>query len=234
MTTIWTWLQGKKSYIVALVAILYAITQFWLGGMSQQELIGAILAALGLSALRSGIGSAAKALLVGLALSLMVGCANQAAQLQPQIIAGDAAAISGKALLAGGALSVPSAKKLAIDLHVLDAGFKAALSSIDLNQPPAATVTAQLLASLDAIARDLQTSSKAQGIKKSLSPIAAIQLIDLIVQLTPSVINEFNLLFSGSSITSADCHTALAKFEADLALLDAALNTTLTPVSVDK
>ena len=46
--------------------------------------------------------------------------------------------------------------------------------------------------------------------------MTAIELIDLVIQLTPQVIAELNTLFSGLPITAADCHTVLTKFEADL------------------
>ena len=55
MTAVWNWLSGKKTYIVMVAALGYAVTQFWSGAFGQDELVRYVLAALGLGALRSGV-----------------------------------------------------------------------------------------------------------------------------------------------------------------------------------
>ena len=171
-------------------------------------------------------------------LCLTAGCQSQAAMLHPQIVAANAVAVSGQTLYSANVLSLAEAKKLSVDLHVADAGFKAALSSIQLGQTPSLTVQSQILASLNQIALDLQTTPQARAIvartaaryravsgdKKSVSLPAVIAIINLVVQLTPSVVNELNALFTGVEITTDDCVAALNKFEVDLAAFDATLS----------
>ena len=169
---------------------------------------------------------------------LLAGCQNQAAVLQPQIVAGDAAVSSGGILYSTGVLNITQLKQLSKDCHIADAGFKAALAAIDANQAPSAVVLSEVLASLDALALDLQTTPQAKALAaeikkkvtlyratpggtKALTASEVITLIDLVIQLTPGVIADLNTLFSGVPITAADCHTALTKFEADLAAMDA-------------
>lgn len=47
-------LDGKKTYIVVIVTLVYAVTSLMLGYIDQQAAIQMILAALGLGGLRSG------------------------------------------------------------------------------------------------------------------------------------------------------------------------------------
>jgi len=49
------WLTGKKTYIVAIVAVLAALVAAWNGTISWIDATGAILAALGFSGLRAAI-----------------------------------------------------------------------------------------------------------------------------------------------------------------------------------
>ena len=60
MSKLLSLLDGCKSYIVALAAIIYAITQFWQGACTQQQLIAAILAALGYGTMRSAMKTEVK------------------------------------------------------------------------------------------------------------------------------------------------------------------------------
>lgn len=53
------WLRGKKTYLIALIAILGAILAYASDNMSLKEMIEAILAALGISGLRAGISKGA-------------------------------------------------------------------------------------------------------------------------------------------------------------------------------
>ncbi len=50
-----TMFTGKKTYLVALATILYALTGVITGHMDSQTAIQMVLAALGMSALRNGI-----------------------------------------------------------------------------------------------------------------------------------------------------------------------------------
>jgi len=50
------WLQGKKAYTVMIGAILLAIGGFLHGELSMAQAINALIAALGLGAIRSAIG----------------------------------------------------------------------------------------------------------------------------------------------------------------------------------
>lgn len=59
MSSIIAFLLGKKTYIVAGVTILYAVTQHWTGVLTFDQMIQMILAALGLSALRAGVAKGA-------------------------------------------------------------------------------------------------------------------------------------------------------------------------------
>ena len=141
--------------------------------------MAAILAALGLPGhcgrvwLRRGRrnqsgGGHAKAVALVLLLGIFASCQNQAAQLQPQLVAGDAAVVSAKVLYTTGELPANSARKLSVDCHILDGGFKAALAAINANQPPAAVTATQILATLDAIALDLQTTPKAKALAAAI------------------------------------------------------------------
>lgn len=47
--------SGKKTYLVAIATILYAVTGLFTGNMDSQTAIQMVLAALGMSALRNGI-----------------------------------------------------------------------------------------------------------------------------------------------------------------------------------
>lgn len=48
-------LQGKKTYLVSLAMVLYAVLGFALGQLDQEMTVQLVLSALGLSALRAGI-----------------------------------------------------------------------------------------------------------------------------------------------------------------------------------
>lgn len=63
----WTWLNGKKTYIVAAVTVAYAAAEYWNGQISQQAAIGMILGAGGLGGLRHGLSSTLARTLVGIA-----------------------------------------------------------------------------------------------------------------------------------------------------------------------
>ena len=48
-------MNGKKSYLVAAVAILYAISGFFFGALDANAAVQIVIAALGLSSVRHGI-----------------------------------------------------------------------------------------------------------------------------------------------------------------------------------
>ena len=50
-----SWLEGKKTYIVALVTIVYAVTGLIIGQVTQEAAIALILGSLGVSALRNAV-----------------------------------------------------------------------------------------------------------------------------------------------------------------------------------
>ena len=54
------WLQGKKTYLVMIAAILGAIAAYSTGDMTLIQALEAIMAALGLGALRSGVAKVGK------------------------------------------------------------------------------------------------------------------------------------------------------------------------------
>jgi len=55
MKNTWNYLQGKKTYIVGAVSILYLLTQYWAGTITPQEAVEGLLAVLGLASLRHGV-----------------------------------------------------------------------------------------------------------------------------------------------------------------------------------
>jgi hypothetical protein len=55
MSKILTWLQGKKTYIVAAAAILTAIGAYLTGTITGVQLVEAIFAAIGTVTMRAGI-----------------------------------------------------------------------------------------------------------------------------------------------------------------------------------
>jgi len=55
MSKLLTWLQGKKTYIVAAAGILTAIAAYASGTLDATQTIEACFAALGLSGLRAGV-----------------------------------------------------------------------------------------------------------------------------------------------------------------------------------
>jgi hypothetical protein len=55
MTSIITWLKGKKTYILGLAAIVYAITGYYTGNLDSQTAMAVAWAAMQTMALRAGI-----------------------------------------------------------------------------------------------------------------------------------------------------------------------------------
>jgi len=55
MIAFWNFLKGRKTYIVGLVTILYALSGWWTGHLSSKDATDTILAALGGMSLRHGI-----------------------------------------------------------------------------------------------------------------------------------------------------------------------------------
>jgi hypothetical protein len=170
-----------------------------------------------------------------IALWFLTGCANPAAAVYPSIVAADAATLSGTSLVKAGTINAATAGKLSTDLHVADAVFKNMVASIQAGQPPLATDAAAALTALQAIAADLQTTPQGKAIgarlaarkatpgAKSITPGEVITIITLAEELTPVIIQAVNEIFGNPGPTVADCQTALAKFEADLTALDAAV-----------
>jgi hypothetical protein len=60
LAKIGAWLQGKKTYLVMIAAILGAIAGYATGELTVVQMIQAIMAALGLGALRSGVAKVSK------------------------------------------------------------------------------------------------------------------------------------------------------------------------------
>lgn len=57
LAQIGAWLKGKKTYIVMLAALLGAVAGYASGEITLVQAIEAVLAALGLGALRSGVAN---------------------------------------------------------------------------------------------------------------------------------------------------------------------------------
>lgn len=55
MKDIKTFLEGKKSYIVAIALVVYAVTGVYTGNLSQDQAVTLVLNGLGLGALRAAI-----------------------------------------------------------------------------------------------------------------------------------------------------------------------------------
>ena len=55
-----SFLQGKKTYIVALAGAAYAVAQFWSGAIDVNALVAALVAAAGAMSLRHGISTSSK------------------------------------------------------------------------------------------------------------------------------------------------------------------------------
>jgi hypothetical protein len=64
MNSVLMWLNGKKTYLVAGISIVLALSQFWVGTIDAPTTVGALLASLGLGTLRSGINTAVSGVLV--------------------------------------------------------------------------------------------------------------------------------------------------------------------------
>ena len=73
MKEIVTWLQGKKTYIIAIIVGVVACLQYL--GVEIPEWAYALLAALGLGSLRSGVNNTTKVLLMCVIL-FAAGCGN--------------------------------------------------------------------------------------------------------------------------------------------------------------
>lgn len=73
MKEIVTWLQGKKTYIIAIIVGVVACLQYL--GVEIPEWAYALLAALGLGSLRSGVNNTTKVLLMCVVL-FAAGCGN--------------------------------------------------------------------------------------------------------------------------------------------------------------
>lgn len=54
---VWEVLQGKKTYLVCVVGVVYALSALATGHMSQQDAIQAVLVALGGASMRHGISN---------------------------------------------------------------------------------------------------------------------------------------------------------------------------------
>lgn len=59
MSSLWDFLKGKKTYIIAAASVAYAIAQYWAGNMDFDHLMTALAAAAGLSSLRHGVSTGA-------------------------------------------------------------------------------------------------------------------------------------------------------------------------------
>ena len=55
MDKLFTAIDGKKTYIIALISILAAWASVWAGSMTQQQAIEATMGALGMASLRHGV-----------------------------------------------------------------------------------------------------------------------------------------------------------------------------------
>ena len=241
MDAIWTWLQGKKTYIIAVITVAYAVMQAATGHMAWDDAIKVILAALGLgvginSAIQridKKLGNGVKMFLIGTLLLGLVGCQNQAAQLQPQIVAGAAGVTVADGFFITGGLSAVHAKAVYQYGIVADGAFKVALQSIAAGNTPDVTTANEIMAALSGIATELADTPagppasarlarmKAAGATKDLSPTDIAVLIQLAIQFLPEVMHDINLLVTGSTVTVQDCQMSLATYEAALAKLQA-------------
>jgi hypothetical protein len=171
-------------------------------------------------------------------LVFLTGCKNQAAVLYPMEVAADSAAQSGTSLLTETppAIRWQDAQKLSQDLHSADAVFTTMLASIKTGQSPVATDVTAALAVLRIIADDLQTTPRGKALAaqiktrmaaspgaKKITVSEVIMLIDLAEKLTPVIVEAINEIFGNTGPSVDDCQTLLAKFETDVAALDAAI-----------
>ena len=239
-----SFLNQYKTYIIGILAILGAVGAWWGGKIDMQALIAAIIAALGgMSIQHSTNVSTAKALkslkpliVVALMLALATGCTNQAAQLQPQIIAGSVAVATTDGLLLTNSLSVAHAKAIYKAGLSADGAFQQALASIKGGGTPTQTVVAEILGALQTMSTELQSTPAGQAASakmktrlarlasadpKKLTGIEIAALIDLAVQMFPEVVHVVTEVMTGSDITTADCQTSLTTFETNLAKLQA-------------
>lgn len=51
----WAWLDGKKTYFIAAIGVLFALSQVWSGAITWQEAIELVLPLLGLGSVRYSI-----------------------------------------------------------------------------------------------------------------------------------------------------------------------------------
>ena len=56
----WTWLKGKKTYILSAIAVMTILGHAWQNNSFDMNDLMAILAALGFSSVRHGVSTAAK------------------------------------------------------------------------------------------------------------------------------------------------------------------------------
>ena len=63
---LWTWLAGKKTYVVAALTIAFAAVEYWAGGMTQKEAVELVLGSAGLGALRHGLTGTLESVVEGM------------------------------------------------------------------------------------------------------------------------------------------------------------------------
>lgn len=57
MNQLWDSIKGHKTYVVAILGILYTLAQMWTGAIDQNTGVNIILGFLGLGAVRHGIST---------------------------------------------------------------------------------------------------------------------------------------------------------------------------------
>ena len=252
MNPVLQWLQGKKTYIIALITVAYLVVQGSTGAMPWPDAIKLILAALGL-----GIGvnstlqridrkmSGIKILLVGVLLLGLVGCQNQAALVHPAIIAADATTVTAKTLYQNKSISQGVAHKIGVDLDGANTVFVSLCTNLSAGTLATTTDISAVTTLLNTLEADISGTS-AQGAevkrklvemkmkivaKASVSSGEITQIISILMEamqiataVIPEVYQEIELIVNGTPVTAADCQVALAQFQADLAAYHAAVD----------
>ena len=243
--TFWQKISGYKTYIILIVGLAYAATQWWQGAITQQQFVAAVIAALGGMALRHGVaggsggaGTVAKVLIVGACVALATGCANQAAVVHPAIIAADTITITAGVLYRNKSINQPTAHKIGVDLDGANAVFTPLCTNLSAGTIASTTDIQAVTTLLNVLEVDITGNSpqalalkaKAHAMrmriaaKASISPTEVEQIINILMEaaqiaidVVPQVWNEIEIIANGDTVTPADCQTALAKFQADLA-----------------
>ena len=254
------WLSGKKTYIVALGMIVYAAINWWNSPLTdghhtndeQQVLVNAILAALGLGALRAGVAKnapvlakskAAKILLLCGLSGFAFGCQNLAA-LNDTVIATDAGTVTTTTLVTTHNITPADALPVLASVKVVQADLTTWASAVAAgNTNDIAIAQNSTLAALSALQVELNlfknklsgtgalklhvSQLKTDKVVDIGSIIAIIQLVDV---LAPQITAWINGATAGSP-TLVQVQANLSKLETDIEALQALIAPAPVPAS---